>query len=193
MTNNNRDYRRRQRSKRILFDHTRGIECIRHDYLDPRPQFKDKYFEIMFRISSSRFQRIMDDIGGRADLPFYQVRDVNSCGHKTASMEARLLLPLKCLAYGVPPHTFTDYFQMSRTLARKCTMMFDDAMSKVYMKEYLRHPTATDLLSIVTLHKHVHGVDGMFVCLDCMHTVWKNCPYAWKGSYEGKGKTYHHP
>jgi hypothetical protein len=35
-------------------------------------------------------------------------------GRSKSSLAARLLLPLKTLAYGVPPHTFIDYFQRRR-------------------------------------------------------------------------------
>ena len=44
------------------------------------------------------------------------LRDKNGslCGPST---EARLLLPLKVLSYGVPPHAFIDYFQMSDQFA----------------------------------------------------------------------------
>jgi hypothetical protein len=59
-------------------------------------------------------------------------------------------------------------------------------MRSGYMKEFLRLPTATDLKSIVKLHKSVHSVDGMIGSLDCTHTFWKNCPNAWQGLYKGK-------
>jgi hypothetical protein len=103
-----------------------------------------------------------------------------------SSLAARLLLPLKTLAYGVPPHTFIDYFQMSQQYARECCKEFDKAMRTIYMKEFLRLPTATDLKNIVKLHKAAHGVDGMIGSLDCTHTFWKNCPKAWQGLYKGK-------
>ena len=39
------------------------------------------------------------------------------------------------------------------------------------------------------LHKAAaHGVDGMFGCIDCAHTYWKNCPKAWQGSCVGRSK-----
>jgi hypothetical protein len=44
-----------------------------------------------------------------------------------------------------------------------------------YDEEYLCIPDALDL-KIVKLHKEHHGVNGIFVSLDCMHTPWKNCP-----------------
>ena len=67
-------------------------------------------------------------------------------------------------------------------------MTFTLVMKEIYTKEYLRIPTPADLKSLTKLHKAVHGVDGMFGSLDCMHTVWKNCPVAWQGSFKGKEK-----
>ena len=59
-------------------------------------------------------------------------------------------------------------------------------MKEVYADEYLRTPTPEDLKAIMELHKKIHGVDGMFGSLDCCHTMWKNCPKAWQGSFKGK-------
>jgi hypothetical protein len=103
-----------------------------------------------------------------------------------SSLAARLLLPSKTLAYGVPPYTFIDYFQMSPHCAREYCKEFDKAMRSIYMKETLRLPSATDLKNIVKLHKSVHSVDGMIGSLDCTHAFWKNCPKALQGLYKGK-------
>ena len=54
------------------------------------------------------------------------------------------------------------------------------------LRSISRRPTAHDIKNITTLHKAVHGVNGMFGSLDCMHTYWKNCPVAWQGSFQGK-------
>ena len=80
---------------------------------------------MMFRVTKSRFQRILEDIGG-ANIPFY--KDGNQ-----HCLETRLMLPLKTLAYGVAPHTFCDYFQMSRVYSRECTYQFDQEMKQVYL------------------------------------------------------------
>ena len=132
------DHRSRQRSKRTCFDHDRAKECIYRDYLGSDALFIGKNFEMMFRLSRSRFQRLMEDIS-RSSLPFFSGRIKENQGRSPVSLEARLLLPLKCLAYGVPPHAFSDYFQMSRVMARECTIQFDIAMKEIYVKEYLRH------------------------------------------------------
>jgi hypothetical protein len=96
-------------------------------------------------------------------------------------------LPLRVLAYGVAVHTFNDYFQMSVSLARECVGRFNVKMVKIFKPEFLRLPTAEDLKEVTSLHRAVHGVDGMLGSLDCMHTHWKNCPKAWQGQFAGKG------
>ncbi|KAG7366472.1 plant transposon protein [Nitzschia inconspicua] len=122
---------------------------------------------------------------GASEIRFYQKKK-NLDVDEQASLEAKILLPIKTLAYGVPPHTFIDYFQMSPEYARECCRQFDIAVKIIYAQEYLRLPTSDDLRSILQLHRHVHQVDGLFGSLDCSHTIWKNCPKAWAGSYTGK-------
>ena len=174
------------RRPKIVYDHEEIKRRLYKDYLGPYPIFEGREFDTMFRISKSRFQRIMEDIAATGD-PFY-LNNVDAFGKVGASFEAKLLLPLKSMAYGVPPHTFRDYFYMSTPLARRCCYHFDHVIRKVYTNEYLRCPDATDLKNINTLHKTVHSFEGLFGSLDCMHTYWKNCPLAWQGSYKGKEK-----
>ena len=165
------DHRLLPREEKTVYDHERALYCINSDYLN---RVKDNQFQVMFRISRTRFQRLRNDIGRSGD-PFF-TRGTDGTGSLGASMEAKLLLPLKSMAYGVPSHTFRDYFQMSPTLADKCCRNFFKIIVKIYQFEYLRMPTSEDLKNITKLHKAVHGVDGMFGSLDCMHTWWKNCP-----------------
>ena len=186
------DHRNLPRNPKRQFRHDEALHCIRRDYTgivgDPStPIFHGREFDTMFRISRSRFQRLLEDVGNSGD-PFYLC--TKDCfGNEVASMEARLLLPLKSIAFGVPPHTFSDYFQMSKTFSRECCINFNRKTKAIYQHEYLRLPTQNDLKSITKLHKSVHEVEGMFGSLDCMHTYWKNCPVAWQGSYQGaKGK-----
>lgn len=119
--------------------------------------------------------------------PFFK-NDIEHKGVKLATLEAKLLLPLKSLAFGVPPRAFRDYFQMSETMARQCCFEFDAAINRIYESEYLRKPNAKDLKSILKLHKKVHKVNGKFGSIDCCHTWWKNCPKAWAGSFQEKDK-----
>ncbi len=91
------------------------------DYLVPGSTFNRKDFEMMFRVSRVRFERMMFDIN-RNNNAFYQHQrgTVGLTGNSTVSFVARLLRPLKCLTYGVSSHIFADYFQMSNNIAREC-------------------------------------------------------------------------
>jgi Plant transposon protein. len=169
-----------RRPKRV-FRHGEAFNCILRDYLGQEALFSGKNFEMMFRLSRSRVQRLLEDIGN-AQIPFF-INTVDAAGNQGASIEARVLLPLKTYAYGVPPHTFTDYFQMSVDLAKECCRNFDRAVKDLYADEYLRLPTAQDIKNVTRLHEAKHGIPGMFGSLDCMHTPWKNCPKAWQASY----------
>ena len=182
-----RDHRELPREGKREFRHGHALQCILYDYLGPKPLFNGREFETMFRVSKRRFQCLMEDFGN-GNIPFYSQR-TDCFGKKGASMEARLLLPLKSMAYGVPPHTFMDYFSMSKTLAKDCYNNFQDTMIKLYLQEYIRVPTSQDLKSITMLHKSVHsGVEGMLGSLDCMHTYWDKCPVGWQGAFSNGAK-----
>ena len=183
----NQDYRRQPRQAKALFRHDEAVWCIQRDFLGipgdlTTPIFKDSSFEMFFRLSRTRVQRIFEDVM-HADLPFYAYQ-VDATGRNGASLESKILLPLKTLAYGTAEHAFSDYFQMSKALASKCCEEFANMMRCIYSEEYLRIPDANDLKSITRLHHEVHGVRGMFGSLDCMHTRWKNCPKAWQQSFK---------
>ena len=179
------DHRLLPRKEKRKFRHQHAYDCIMYDYLGPDPLF-GKEFDLMFRVSRRRMQRLLEDFGN-SDLPFYS--NAKDCfSNDIPSLEARLLLPLKCMAYGVPPHTFMDYFSMSMTCARTCYLEFARGSRLLYLQEYLGKPTKADIRAIMKLHKAIHrGVNGILGSLDCMHTYWNKCPVAWKGQYK-KGK-----
>jgi len=183
-TKEKKEWRHLPRSKRKKYDHARALKCIKEDYLNTIPRFDWKEFITMFRVSRSRFQVFLEDF---AEDPFFKAT-VDCFGNPVASLEAKLLLPLKTLAFGVGHHCFRDYFQMSRTMARDCVINFCTGIKKKYQKEYLRLPTPLDLKAITNLHQHIHAVPGMFGSLDCMHVYWKNCPVAWQGQFKSGHK-----
>ena len=74
------------------------------------------------------------------------------------------------------------------SFARQCSVIFDQTILQLYQDKYLLLPNEKDLEGIAKLHQYAYGFDGMFGSLDCMHTVWKNCPTGWQGSYKGKEK-----
>jgi Plant transposon protein len=181
------DHRSLPRSARRHFRHDRALRCIQQDYIglmgDPSTPLLGAEFKIMFRLSKGRFQVLMEDVM-TSRFRFFQTSAQD--GLERSSIEARLLLPLKTLAYGVPSHTFIDYFQMSPQFARDCCKKFCKVVRLLYTDEFLRYPTAEDLKKVTLLHKAVHHTDGLFGSLDCTHTYWKNCPKGWQGNYTGK-------
>ena len=156
------DHRTLPRSTRTNFRHHEALGCIRRDYLGDTPLL-GKQFHVMFRMSRGRFQVLMEDVMG-STMKFY--RSTPFDGETKHSLEAKLLLPIKTLAYGVPPHAFCDYFQMSATFADSCCKHFDKVIIELYMKDFLRIPALADLKNIVKLHKHVHRVEWV--------RTWKN-------------------
>ena len=90
------DHRLFPRSAKTKYDHERAAYCIRSDYLGTVPRFDGREFQSMFRLSRSRFQRLMEDVAALQD-PFY-VSTVDNTGQTGASFEARLMLPLKTMA-----------------------------------------------------------------------------------------------
>jgi hypothetical protein len=172
------------RCKRRAFDHQGAHGNIHRDHLGPDPLF-GKEVVVFFRLSRPRVQMIIEALGNSGDKHFTTFRR-DKFGRVGASLEAKVLLPLRVLAYGVAPHTFNDYFQVSVSMARSCVKRFNRKMVEIFKPEFLRKPTAEDIREITSLHKTVHGVDGMLGSMDCMHTYWKNCPKAWQGQYNGK-------
>ena len=134
------------RNTRKKYDHVFVMVGLNRDYLGPTPLFNGREFDTMFCISRQQFQRLLEDIGN-ADIAFF-TRITDHLGKVGASMEACLLLPLKTMAYGVPPHAFRDQFHMLRSLARKCCVEFDETINQLYTKEYLHLPTKDDLVTI---------------------------------------------
>jgi hypothetical protein len=162
------------------------------DHLGPNPLY-EKEFPLYFRLSQTRVQLILEDLGRLSETshPFFQSFRVDMFGRMGASVEAKVLLPLKSLAYGgVAPHCFADYFQVSQPMARECVKQFIRVIIPyLYSQEFLRLPTPVDLKNITALHERVHGVPGMVGSLDCMQTRWKNCPIAcWQQSFRGRSK-----
>jgi hypothetical protein len=89
-----------------------ALQIMQRDYLgipgDLSTPFFGQDFKWMSRLSRPRFELMVQDVLNR-QIPLYQAKK-NLSVDSQASIYAKLLLPLKCLAYGVPPHCITDYF-----------------------------------------------------------------------------------
>jgi hypothetical protein len=56
------DHRQLPRAQRRQFKHGEALSCINRNYLGPDPLF-GKEFDLMFRISRQRFQKLLEDVG----------------------------------------------------------------------------------------------------------------------------------
>ena len=93
------------RRARQQFKHGEALACIIRDYLGPSFLI-GKEFDMMFRISRTQFQKLMENVGN-SGVKFY-LEKTDAFNRKVSSIEARLLLPLKSLAEGVAPQCFCD-------------------------------------------------------------------------------------
>lgn len=177
------DGRKLPRGSKREFHHARAKANILEDFLGPNPLFTEKEFVAIYRISIARFNRIKSDVVS-AKIPYYINIVDGVTGEEGPSLEARLLNPLRGLAYGVASHAFMDYFQMSVAMCREARKQFDFMMRQLYHEEYMRLPTPEDLSNISKLHQEKHKFPGMYGSLDCMHVIWNKCPVAWHGQYK---------
>jgi hypothetical protein len=116
----NQDYRHGGRRPKALFCHHEALHCIRRDHFGipgdlTTPIIKDRNFEMMFRLSRTRVQKIFEYVM-HSNNAFY-LSGCDATGAKGALLEAKILLPLKTMAFGTASHAFCDYFQMSKPLA----------------------------------------------------------------------------
>ena len=82
------------RNVRTKYEHSQCARTLYRDFLGPSPKSK---MSDVFRISLERFWAIYHDIRESHNTFFFNKRGVG------ATPEARILLPLHCLAYGLPP------------------------------------------------------------------------------------------
>lgn len=174
-----------KRRRRSRYQHGRAKRAIQDDYFSPTPIFDDKQFEMIFRITKTMVQRIIQ-ICARSDPFFTEIQDVS--GQYGIAPEAKILIALKQVAYGCSPNAFRDYFQMSEGTARQSLLKVSRIISsdEELTSVFSRRMTRSDARRVSLMHEAQHGVQGMLGSLDCMHVCWKNCPVAWQGSQMGK-------
>lgn len=94
------------RANRRLFDHQRAYTCIQEDFLLEEAALFGGTFEVYFRLSRPRVKLISEALGNSGDL-YYSATITNipaDCRMWNPSFEAKILLPIKTLAYGVACH-----------------------------------------------------------------------------------------
>jgi hypothetical protein len=152
------------------------------------PIFSDKQFERFFCVTLTIAQQLLYACANSSVL---FVDGYDATKRKSICPKVKILMCLKCLAYGVSPSAFQDYFQMGEStgllyLKTFCCIVCHDC---TFRDVFFRQMNRSDALRITELHRYQHGINGMIGSLDCMHVAWKNCPMAWQGQFKGKEKS----
>lgn len=95
----------------------------------------------------------------------------DTCSKPHISLEAKLLMGFKLLAYGVSANAFRNYFQIGERIANYCEEHLISLLceSKELTDVYLCEMNAYDVKQVVQLHEEAHGMSGIVGSLDCTH------------------------
>jgi hypothetical protein len=108
---------------RIKYNRKRAKDAIAHDYLGPTPLFDDRQFMRMFRVSKQVYHALK---AIAMQHPFLGCGDVDQIGRETIGMNAKLLIALKHMGYGVSFNCFRDFSQMAEPTACLSFLSFLD-------------------------------------------------------------------
>ncbi|KAJ9539051.1 hypothetical protein OSB04_031784 [Centaurea solstitialis] len=171
-----RQTRRTPKSRNRIVAH----EKLVNDYFSDNPVYDDNNFERRFHMTRRLFLKIVEDLEREYEF-FRWTHDAR--GVKGFSPLQKCTSAIRQLAYGTAADATDEYLQMSETTSRECFTNFCEGIIHLYMRRYLRKPTANDVQLLFALHEQQHGLPGMLGSIDCMHWDWKNCPVAWRGQY----------
>ncbi|XP_071718393.1 uncharacterized protein [Rutidosis leptorrhynchoides] len=132
-------------------------------------------------MSKDLFLRITNDIIAYDVQPLprhfeYFKPKIDALGPKSFSTIQKCTSALRQLAYGTAADMFDEYLQMSECTSIVCLDMFCRCILELYVDEYLRKPTSSDIARLYSAHEEKHGFKGMLGSIDCMHWQWWNCP-----------------
>ena len=80
-------------------------------------------------------------------------------------METKVLMGLKCLAFGVSPACFPDFFPMVESTGRECVTRVV-ATAPELREVYLRPMSRSDAQRVTKMHFELHGIPGNMGSLD---------------------------
>jgi hypothetical protein len=94
---------------------------VEKDYWGIPALFNDRQFERIFRITRSIAQNLLQRCCS-SSLFFWD--GYNATKRQAICPKVKLLMALKCLAFGVSPVAFIDYFQMGESTGVLCLKSF---------------------------------------------------------------------
>ncbi len=129
-------------SSRRRFNYKCAKKAIFEDYLLADALYGSE-FKLIFCISRTQFQDIVDKVMIEPELTFYQDKCKRQ-GKTSCCLEGMLLYPLKMIAFGIPYSTFINNFQISNQFSMKLCREFNSSILALYIREYLRVPDKID-------------------------------------------------
>ncbi|KAJ9566890.1 hypothetical protein OSB04_002856 [Centaurea solstitialis] len=151
-------------------DREEGHDKLFADYFSDNPVYNDNDFSRRFRMTRRLFQRIVGDLENEFDF-FKQQWDAR--GVKGFSPIQKCTSAIRQLAYRTVADSTDEYLRMSETTSRECLSQFCKGIIRLYMRQYLRNPTASDTQAIYALHENVHGLPGMLGSMDfALYDQW---------------------
>jgi hypothetical protein len=177
-----------RKKKYINWDRDRARQCIQEDYLEPVPRFNQDDFMRMFRVSCQNYEKIRN-ILCQSDCFFSDTYDDRK--RRSISIDAKIMISLKYMAYCTAINSFRDYFKMGESTSRLCLKHFVTGVlgSDEICNKYLWNMSPADAKRVEKMHHDAHGVHGMAFSLDCTHFSWGKCPTKFHCQYKGKEKT----
>jgi hypothetical protein len=80
---------------------------------------------------------------------------------------------------------FDDKYRMGASASMEAMKRYCEAVVVVYLDVVLHHPTKEDIHLLLD-ERNSAGFPGSIGSIDCLHWNWKNCPFSWKGMFQGQ-------
>ncbi|XP_058840293.1 uncharacterized protein LOC131695787 [Topomyia yanbarensis] len=159
-----------------------GHDSLYQMYFSQNSTFDEKTFARRFRMSKKMFLKIMENLNEKFD--YFKLRR-DAVGKIGLSPLQKCSAALRVLAYGSAADSLDEVVRIGESTVLETMRKFCDGIIDIYEETYLRLPNAKDVDELRTENAE-RGFPGMIASIDCMHWVWKNCPVALKGQYQGK-------
>ena len=132
-------------------------------------------------MSRDLFVRLMNAVEAHDD---YFVRKRNAANTLGLSCFQKVTATFRMITYGVPADLTDEYVRDGESTVLESLRRFVAAVVDIFEDEYLRYPNETDTARLLAMGER-RGFPGMLGSIDCMHWMWKNCPYEKQGQYKG--------
>jgi len=104
-------------------------------------------------------------------------------GKRGLSSLTKCTAAMQMLAYGVAVDCVDEYLKIGASTALQCLKKFTSCIVEVFREQYLRKPNQANVNCLLQVVE-ICDFSSMLGSIDCMHREWKNCPMAWRVSFQ---------